>query len=113
MEEENKKEEIQSRREFFKNAAKKGLPIVAAIALAGMPTINEAKEVTSCKDCTNGCKTGCHRSCGNNCALHCEGTTSKYSPSRSCETCKNYCAGCSGECCGTCKGSCSVTSYTV
>lgn len=33
MEEKNKREEIQSRREFFKKAAKAALPVVGAILL--------------------------------------------------------------------------------
>lgn len=99
MKEENKKEEIQSRREFFKNAAKKGLPIVAAIALAGMPAISKAEsEPTNCKyeACVGGCYHGCYGGCTDNCtSCHngCKGG------------CKDICTGCHNGCSGSCKSS--------
>lgn len=37
-----KNEELKSRREFFKEAAKKALPVLGAIALAGSPIIAQA-----------------------------------------------------------------------
>jgi len=36
-------EEIQSRREFFKNAAKKALPILGAVALINMPILTQQR----------------------------------------------------------------------
>lgn len=117
MEKNKKNEELQSRREFFKKAAKSALPILSAIVLVGAPAIVKAAETSvycgGCKnDCTNGCRNGCHRSCGSSCGLGCRGTSSAYGP-RGCETCRTYCSSCSGQCSGTCSGSCSVTSYTV
>ena len=44
MEEKKQKEELQSRREFFKQAAKKALPVIGAIALASTPIIANAAE---------------------------------------------------------------------
>lgn len=107
MENQNKKEEIQSRREFFKNAAKKSLPIVAAAMLASTPLISKAAETSmGCNDscyngcsvnCTDGCKIGCegcHGNCQGSCKGGCEGS------------CKNTCE---GSCRGYCGGNCSVS----
>ena len=114
----NEKEEIQSRREFFKNAAKAALPILGVALLASNPMVAKAADnlSTYCdhcnSNCTNGCKTGCQRSCGNTCAEHCEGYTRKLGPA-SCGWCDGLCAGCSGKCSGQCSGSCAGGSYTV
>lgn len=100
MENQNKKEEIQSRREFFKNAAKKSLPIVAAAMLASTPLITKAAETSmGCNDsCYNGCSVnctdGCKGWCDGGCRTSCEGT------------CKNGCLGCKNTCEGSCKGYC-------
>lgn len=51
-----KHEEFQSRRDFFKNAAKKTLPILGALFFASMPTIVKAnEEAAGCKWCSYGC----------------------------------------------------------
>lgn len=113
------KNEIQSRREFFKNAAKAALPILGAVVLSKLPVMANSSEesstyCSSCNSsCTNGCRNGCSRGCGNNCSVGCQGNTHKYHPSGDCATCKYYCAGCSGKCSGTCSGSCVGSSYTV
>ena len=39
-----KKEELQSRRDFFKKAAKGVLPVFGAVVLAGVPNIMKAVE---------------------------------------------------------------------
>lgn len=93
MKEENKKEEIQSRREFFKEAAKKGLPIVAAIALAGMPTISKAEGEPM--GCDNSCTGHCYGSCTGTCRAACK------------DGCINGCKGCQWSCEGTCDKTCS------
>ena len=114
-----KNEELQSRREFFKKAAKGALPILGAVLLANAPMISQAADVSSTycnhcnSNCVNGCRTGCHRGCGSSCYTNCQGQTSKYHPSGDCATCKYYCAGCQGQCAGTCSGSCKGSSYTV
>ena len=111
--------ELQSRREFFKKAAKSTLPILGAVILASNPIISKASEecLAYCEhcnsNCTNGCRTGCQRGCGNSCHTNCQGHTHKYHSSSDCDTCKYYCAGCTGECRGTCSGSCNGSSYTV
>lgn len=113
MKEKKNNEELQSRREFFKRAAKGTLPILGAIMLAGTPSIINAtvSDVTSCKDCTNGCRGGCKNSCLSACSINCQGSSFN-------NACNGYCkglcsAGCTGGCKGQCKGSCNVSSYTV
>ena len=89
----NKKnnEELQSRREFFKQAAKGALPIIAATVLASAPAIMYAAEPTmgctsSCESaCVSTCYTGCTGGCAGACTDHCA-----YSCSESCHTtCEN------------------------
>ena len=87
--EKKKNEELQSRREFFKKAAKGALPILGAIILAGAPTILKAAQEPI---------TGCDGSCKYTCSGRCDGTCSG-----SCKTT------CSGRCDGTCSGSCKST----
>lgn len=92
MEKTNKNEELQSRREFFKKAAKGALPILTAVALASAPDILRATE----KD-PMGCSYGsCIMNCSDNCYTMCRGN------------CKGTCT---GSCIGTCKGSCSGSCY--
>lgn len=86
MEENKKKEELQSRRGFFKSAAKKALPILAAVALANVPQIMKAAEA----------ETGCNRACSYSCKGGCSGG------------CQTQCAadGCGHSCAGSCRGKC-------
>lgn len=74
----NKKqnEELQSRREFFKKAAKAALPVFA-ISILGSSLL------TSCEDdpfgcgkscsgsCSGGCQDGCDAGCGGSCDKDC------------------------------------------
>lgn len=86
-------EELQSRREFFKEAAKKALPVIGAIALATSPSMAQFVQLSpsDCKTgCTGGCKTGCEEGCSHNCNTTCK------------DTCKEHCH-------TTCKGS--ATNY--
>lgn len=93
MEKKNRKEELQSRREFFKKAAKSALPILGAIVLASAPTIVNAAEKTpmgcqfGCKSmctgtcwgsCQTGCKTGCKHGCTKTCGMTCKGGNYGY-----------------------------------
>ena len=71
MEEKNKREEIQSRREFFKKAAKAALPVVGAVILSSVPFMN-AEAATGCDGCYGSC-TSCTGSCVNNCKIYCSG----------------------------------------
>lgn len=88
MEKKTQNEELQSRREFFKKAAKGALPILGALVLTGMPEITNA--VTK-----SGCDYTCKLSCANDCYGHC-----KYA-------CKTTC---SGSCSGSCKTTCTYSS---
>lgn len=67
-------EELQSRREFFKNAAKGALPILA-FTMLGSSTL------ASCGDddgkdcgtkCTGGCKSSCSGDCDGGCTNNCD-----------------------------------------
>ena len=78
----NKKqnEELQSRREFFKKAAKAALPVVGAVVMASMPNVMQAAE-TGCDNlcsycCTSSCKNGCYQGCYMGCRNTCQGTCS-------------------------------------
>lgn len=87
MKKSKKNEELQSRREFFKNAAKGALPILAFTVLG--PTIlssckkdddNKTSSSSGCgKSCSGGCDDGCTNNCddlcGGDCWAYCE---SKY-----------------------------------
>lgn len=81
-------EELQSRREFFKKAAKGALPILGAIMLANAPNIVRAIESKKPMGCNYACEGGCLE----NCAVGCK-------------------EGCLGSCKGTCHGSCANGCY--
>lgn len=76
----SKNEELQSRREFFKSAAKAVLPVIGAVVLSQMPL--KASAMTSCAGCiaqcmdgcTTSCKGFCKTTCQTWCATHCSGT---------------------------------------
>ncbi|MDE6139763.1 MAG: Cys-Xaa-Xaa-Xaa repeat radical SAM target protein [Alistipes sp.] len=75
-------EEIQSRRDFFKRAAKAVLPIVAISAMASNPVIAKASEAMSCNGncsgtCRSGCNTTCYTNCYNACKTTCKGACSR------------------------------------
>lgn len=94
MEEKNKKEELRSRRDFFKKAVKTALPIMGAIVLANVPGITKAAgdpmgcSKYGCGTCTGGCRGTCSGSCSTTCSGSCDGS------------CKYGCQ-------STCKGGCS------
>lgn len=77
MKQNKKNEELQSRREFFKKAAKGALPILGAIALANVPLLSSAADSQNgcsrygCGVCTSGCsgacKGGCYTTCSGGC----------------------------------------------
>lgn len=83
--------ELQSRRAFFKNAARTVLPILGSIVLLNSPIISSAAEKMPM---------GCTGTCYGTCTGSCEGC--KYTCSG---TCKNGCDGCRYTCTGTCKNS--------
>ena len=95
--------ELQSRREFFKKAAKGALPILGAVILASSPIISKAVEKE-----TLDCNGSCYRSCYYGCDMTCMGTC-KTTCQNTCEgTCKGSCL---GGCTGSCSGGCSGSSY--
>lgn len=90
MKKNEKNEGLQSRREFFKKAAKGALPILGLAIVANVPMISNAAESEYCTcagDCKGACSGGCSTTCYNQC----------YS------TCKN---GCQYTCRSTCDASC-------
>lgn len=87
--------ELKNRREFFKEAAKKTLPILGmAIMSVAVPTmIQSCTKETNCKDvCTNACKITCQTSCVGQCQYQCTGSC-KGSCDYGCKTtCKTTCS---------------------
>lgn len=88
MEKNKKNEELQTRREFFKKAAKGALPILGIAFLSSIPVIS-TKATTQCDSCTGIC-TGCQGGCTGSCRLGCGGGCTG-------------CTGCSINCTGTSK----------
>ena len=100
MKEKKQNEELQSRREFFKQAAKKALPVIGAIALASTPIIAQAAERNPMGCSSDGCSYTCQTSCARECRGRCNQVCK--------DSCYNDCRGtCKDSCSGSCKGSCS------
>ena len=92
MEKKNSNEELQSRREFFKKAAKAALPVVGAVVLSSLPIVKSEAA------------TGCESYCASSCYFFCEGGCTN--------TCKQSCyGGCENTCHGTCSGGCATQAY--
>lgn len=94
MNDKKKNEELQSRREFFKKAAKATLPVIGAIVLSTVPTFANAAKTPS--GCQGTCIGMCYGSC-KGCQYTCSGT------------CSSGCKGCQYTCSGTCSGSCKTS----
>lgn len=107
MKENKKAEKLQSRREFFKKAAKGALPILGAIAMADVPALVKAAEnpmgCGSYGDCNASCMISC-RSCSFGCSGNCD-SSCKGGCQGSCYT------GCLQSCHGTCSGGCARSAY--
>ena len=71
MSNKNSSEELQSRREFFKKAAKAALPVVGAVVLSSLPIV-KSEAATGCYD--GGCMLGCDGGCNDSCYGSCKGT---------------------------------------
>jgi len=96
--ENNKNNETQSRREFFKEAARKALPIIGAVSLLSNPVIANAME-NEVMSCTSSCYNSCSGKCTDACTGRCK---------EGCSGCGTACQkGCSVGCTGTCSGHCS------
>ncbi len=119
-----KNEELQSRRDFFKKAAKGALPILGAIVLTSNPLVVRAATTEKqepapmgcnrSSPCTGSCYQGCSRSCTRTCVGNCTGrctNTCKGSCSGGCTMqCENNCSGvCGGNCYGNCYGDCKTS----
>lgn len=65
MKKKDNSEGVQSRREFFKNAAKGILPILGVMLLTGEPLIGKNSDVAmGCQyTCSGGCKNSCSATC--------------------------------------------------
>ncbi len=93
MEKNKKKDELQSRRQFFKKAAKGTLPILGALALTQMPFLSQAHESQN--------EMGCSGYCSQHCSAGC---------SHSCQGCKGSCqTTCDGTCSNSCARGCHYT----
>ena len=93
----NKKqgEELQSRREFFKKAAKSTLPIFGITILSNIPLVEVSANSISTSGCFFGCSGGCSGTC--------EGTCTRACSSNCTTNCATNCAdGCSGTCYANC-----------
>lgn len=110
MKKQNEKEEIQSRREFFKNAAKGALPILGLVMLNSpifantLQTVGKTPSGCNRDGCSSFCSHGCTKGCEGGCDQSC-----KDDCNRSCsESCWDECRGsCSRSCRNTCEGKCS------
>lgn len=94
---ENKKNEnLQSRRDFFRNAAKSVLPVLGLAVMSSVPGIVTAVEATGCG---GSCQALCRNTCTLSCATNCH------------DGCKTSCGGgCRGGCRGNCYRGCYNTS---
>ena len=74
------KNDIQSRREFFRNASRVTLPILGISLMPNLSILKEAVKPSGCEGCTGictgcqGCEGSCSGSCGGNCSQTCGGT---------------------------------------
>lgn len=94
----NNKDELQSRRDFFKKAAGTVLPLIGTIVLFGMPDLIKAAEKESTPlGCEDSCSDGCYGSCHGNCRGSCH------------DGCRGCCRGCCGDACTSCVGVCKDT----
>lgn len=97
------KNELENRREFFKEAARISLPILGMAMIAAVtPNV-----LQSCKkpstNCMNGCAGSCSNSCSGSCSTEC---------TDGCKTtCKTTCkTGCTHACSNSCRTYCKAKS---
>lgn len=111
-------EELQSRREFFKKAAKGVLPILGAIALSQSPLLLKAAEKIpmGCDyyctgECISSCLNACGDMCTGTCIVHCNGSCYDTCKGKCADVCTGGCGQlcgllCTNSCTGNCYGSC-------
>lgn len=73
MKKEFQNEDLQSRREFFKNAAKGALPILAFTVLGSTFLTACEKDDNESSGCGKSCSGSCDSGCSNNCDGLCGG----------------------------------------
>ena len=71
--------DLQGRREFFKEAAKKALPILGLALMASTPILTSCSKDWGCDDkcvgsCKSNCKGDCKMGCKDTCSLGCTGS---------------------------------------
>lgn len=119
-----KSEDLQNRREFFKKASRKVLPIFASFTFLSsvIPFRSEAKEQFNCgwscvMSCLGSCLNGCYTSCVNYCAMGCNNSCRggcNEMCAVGCSSCVAECRiGCGNGCSGTCIANCSSYSEHV
>lgn len=97
-------EELKSRRDFFKKAAKSILPILSGITIVSFPFVSKAAKSAmgwGCSGCYTTCAYTCRGSCYNGCYTTCVIGCA--------HTCQGVCGGCRNDCthtCTSCYGSC-------
>ena len=102
MKDAKKNDELQSRREFFKKAAKGARPIIAAAVMASAPAV--VKAANTPMGCYSGCSYGCE-GCSDSCYGSCKGGCNASCIQGNCAYV------CTGSCKGSCSGSCSSYNY--
>ncbi len=67
------KEDLKSRRDFFKIAAKGVLPIFGLTILGQtiLTSCDKLDDITGCSDCSGGCEVSCENECGGTCKSGC------------------------------------------
>lgn len=99
-----KKNDLLTRRELFRRAAK-ALPVLLISCSPVVQII--ASQPSGCNgDCTATCANECTKTCSQNCTEDCRGTCKGL--------CARYCTGgciqtCTGTCCHNCFGSCTLS----
>lgn len=80
MSDKNSSEELQSRREFFKKAAKAALPVVGAVVLANLPISKLSAAIDRLDSCSSFCVISSKGDCSNFCEQICyQGCQNSYS----------------------------------
>lgn len=117
-----KHDELQSRREFFKKAAKGMLPMLGAIAFGPMLITScgddDSDEFIGCTDCTSVCSSNCSTTCTSTCKDDCRTSSSNSSDNGNCSDCasscsassaSSTCSSCANDCSSSCKETCKTT----
>ena len=107
--------ELKNRRQFFKEATQKALPILGLTVMAfTAPCLLQSckkDSVNGCDGCAGSCQDSCSGSCSSSCTGKCTsckngctGTCLGCTGTCSHDGCKNTCMSCSGNCAYKCKG---------